>query len=290
MKRAFTLTELIAVIVIIGVLASVLFPVFNNARRSGVSTSCIVQMRQLAFASTLYTNEYDDTFVPVKYVMTGSASALNDRIWPQLLAPYTRSLQVFRCPADLASRDLPLPQFDPDLVGGDRLRSFYKLAERTNYGYNGVYLARPGSGTPADPSLPATLGEIASPSQTLLFAETVWGVLRSGMTTGGGHYLAVPPCRYKEFSSQVINDTFESEVPDSLGKNGIGIRGWSLNNTDPTSTYGGLYPWHMGKIHVAFLDGSVRSFSPRDLARGCNLAANWGGTIRDSDAYLWDRD
>jgi hypothetical protein len=39
---------------------------------------------------------------------------------------------------------------------------------------------------------------------------------------------------------------------------------------------------------VAMLDGSVRSFSPSDLTRGCNFQANWQGFIQNSAVYKWD--
>lgn len=57
MKRAFTLIELLVVIAIIAILAAILFPVFAQAKESAKQTQCIMQMKQLGLALTLYTDD-----------------------------------------------------------------------------------------------------------------------------------------------------------------------------------------------------------------------------------------
>ena len=66
--QAFTLIELVVVIAIIAVLASILLPVFAQAREKARSTACISNLRQITAATVMYTQDYDETF--------GSASSL----------------------------------------------------------------------------------------------------------------------------------------------------------------------------------------------------------------------
>ncbi|MEP6755373.1 MAG: prepilin-type N-terminal cleavage/methylation domain-containing protein [Chthonomonadales bacterium] len=61
-RRGFTLIELLVVIAIIGILASMLFPVFSQAREKGRQTDCISNMRQLFFAMTMYNQDYDGLY------------------------------------------------------------------------------------------------------------------------------------------------------------------------------------------------------------------------------------
>ena len=60
--RAFTLVELLVVIVIIAVLAGLLFPVFGKVRRNGVETRTVSNLRQVGIAMGAYCAEHDGVF------------------------------------------------------------------------------------------------------------------------------------------------------------------------------------------------------------------------------------
>lgn len=92
--RAFTLTELLIVIGIIGVLIAMLLPVFLQAREQGRRTTCQSNLRQIGTALNNYTQDYDGFFPPVS--VPGKDSAKD---WAGILLPYAPARDVFRCPA-----------------------------------------------------------------------------------------------------------------------------------------------------------------------------------------------
>ncbi len=67
MKRAFTLIELLVVIAIISILASILFPVFAQAKRTAKQTVCVVHIRQVGMAMMMYRSDYDDVWPGAVY-------------------------------------------------------------------------------------------------------------------------------------------------------------------------------------------------------------------------------
>ncbi len=90
--KAFTLLELLLVIVAITVIAGLLLPVLNSARRKASSTRCISNLRQLGIAVRLYGDENDGRLPSAqafRQSQTGAGTGL-PRI-PQ---------DVFKCPED----------------------------------------------------------------------------------------------------------------------------------------------------------------------------------------------
>ena len=59
--HAFTLIELLVVIAIIAILAAILFPVFAQAKMAAKKTAALSNIKQIALATTMYANDYDDT-------------------------------------------------------------------------------------------------------------------------------------------------------------------------------------------------------------------------------------
>jgi prepilin-type N-terminal cleavage/methylation domain-containing protein/prepilin-type processing-associated H-X9-DG protein len=85
-QRAFTLIELLVVIAIIAILASILFPVFANAREKARQTMCLSNLKQLGTAAMMYAQDYDETHVGnIQNRVTFSGYA---GFWWQLLPPY----------------------------------------------------------------------------------------------------------------------------------------------------------------------------------------------------------
>src|SRR4029079_10119907 len=59
-KKAFTLIELLIVIVVIAVLASLLLPALNKARHKAQRVECLSRQKQCACVFHLYAGENDD--------------------------------------------------------------------------------------------------------------------------------------------------------------------------------------------------------------------------------------
>jgi prepilin-type N-terminal cleavage/methylation domain-containing protein len=94
--RAFTLTELLVVVGIIGLLLAILLPVFLRAREQGRRTTCVSNLRQIGAALTAYTQDYEGFFPPM--YSASSAVWTGTKDWAALLAPYAPDKRLFRCP------------------------------------------------------------------------------------------------------------------------------------------------------------------------------------------------
>ncbi len=246
--------------------------------------------RQVAVGVALYSGDYDDLLVPAQYTASEEANSRTDRTWVQLLLPYTKSFTIFFCPADHSAKQLSTGTFDEDLVVGDSYARYYHASMHTNLGYNFVYLS-PLVRFPNSPWFAVTrsLSEIQTPSDTLLFGDSVWSVDERGRPEGGGSFLVIPPCRYLgALDGAGASDTFH--LP--------GVPGWRIyqgdllwdNSWTSGDRAGGLFPWHGDRLNVAFIDGSVRSLSLKQITAGCEVAPHWSGAVISHGDYLWDLD
>jgi prepilin-type N-terminal cleavage/methylation domain-containing protein len=94
----FTLIELLVVIAIIAILAAMLLPALNRAKRKAALANCVSNLRQVGFTLAMYTPDNREGY------------PYSGRPWPQmpfvdvlkLFNPYisTNNARFFRCPAD----------------------------------------------------------------------------------------------------------------------------------------------------------------------------------------------
>jgi len=95
-RFGFTLIELLVVIAIIAILAAILFPVFAKVREKARQTSCLSNLKQLGLGYVQYVEDYDEMTPDAGYYNpVNSATTLG-----YLLAPYVKSVGVWRCPDD----------------------------------------------------------------------------------------------------------------------------------------------------------------------------------------------
>jgi prepilin-type N-terminal cleavage/methylation domain-containing protein len=93
----FSLIELLVVIGIIALLASLLLPTFSRGKRSAQAAVCLSNLHQVGIGLQLYIEENENR-LPV----CAQLPSLNSNLPPitSVLEPQLKSKQVFECPAD----------------------------------------------------------------------------------------------------------------------------------------------------------------------------------------------
>src|SRR5437899_1547692 len=97
---AFTLVELLVVLAIIAILASLLLPAIARTKETGRSAGCLSNLHQLGIALQLYVQD-NQNHLPKMY--DWSTNLILNTIGPsmvQVLSNYASSPNVFRCPSD----------------------------------------------------------------------------------------------------------------------------------------------------------------------------------------------
>lgn len=101
-SHAFTLIELLVVIAIIAILASILFPVFAQARDKARQATCQSNLKQLGVGLNMYAQDYDETYPMAQNL----GSPINS--WDQQAISYlgfrvvnnNPNTMILRCPND----------------------------------------------------------------------------------------------------------------------------------------------------------------------------------------------
>jgi len=94
-RRGFTLIELLVVIAIIAILAAILFPVFSRAREKARTAACQSNLKQIALAAKMYSNDWDEYTVPDWLGPQGGPLYT----WYDLLQPYIKNWDIYKCPS-----------------------------------------------------------------------------------------------------------------------------------------------------------------------------------------------
>ena len=93
--KAFTLVEILVIVVVLSVLAALLLPMLgsfhgNHAKLSLERRQCQSNLRHLGLALRVYASDNDEKFPPRAAKYGG---------WEQLMSPYIRDAPVFACPS-----------------------------------------------------------------------------------------------------------------------------------------------------------------------------------------------
>ncbi|HVK04901.1 MAG TPA: DUF1559 domain-containing protein [Armatimonadaceae bacterium] len=155
---AFTLIELLVVIAIIAILAAILFPVFAQAREKARQTACLNNLKQIGTAAMMYTQDYDETWVPWGGYQNGTGT---NPLYIYRLDPYIKAIAatssdrtgVWLCP----SADRP-------------------LTYQNSYGYNYLmlgYLTATTTGYLGRVNTPAPVASLDAPAETVAFLDAI---------------------------------------------------------------------------------------------------------------------
>ena len=154
-SKGFTLIELLVVIAIIAILAAILFPVFAKVREKARQTSCASNEKQISLAVLQYVQDYDETY--------GYGAINFGTAWKAELAPYVKSVDLFKCPSNPQNTTADGSGFYESYV----VNNLDGLSSGTQTGIFGI-----NNGATVRPA--CTLAQLGTPSTTIAILETTW--------------------------------------------------------------------------------------------------------------------
>lgn len=187
---AFTLMELLVVISIIAILASLLLPVLSAAKKRAGQAICINNLKQLGLGMQMYIDDHSDTFPGNASQHSGFQASdwiywRTNTAYPQVdkspiaIAMADASPKLFRCPLDTdntARMDSPMT----DNVNGIYLYSYsltsYNIVDSGSVDASGnPRYVNPGMSSvfTGGQNLPFKLAAVRNPGSKIMFAEEV---------------------------------------------------------------------------------------------------------------------
>ena len=275
-KGGFTLIELLVVIAIIAILAAILFPVFSKAREKARAAACQSNLKQLALAMKMYTNDWDERFpISTPPCVAGTGNQGTTMPWWLLVYPYVKNGQIFECP----SAEVRWIYNAGGCGAGNNCARRVPGMSGISYGYsiaigshNSQVLGRPTCCGARDGKLAA----LKAPSESFLLADSARANVGGGLWAGGA----------------VCAGSFTDGIcaPITFANHRSGC---PQPSCAPSKTYGqrlqelGLssddVARHNGGANIAFADGHVKWLRNENIK--CKVA---GGSIRFNGYELYE--
>src|SRR5687768_1202232 len=106
-RHAFTLTELLVVMGLIGTLMSLLLPAVGKARAAGRATACLSNLREMGLAWSMYTSENKGRLLPYVWNTPATPDVSWNGYWPGILDAYAVRGEGLICPAAQTPSNVP---------------------------------------------------------------------------------------------------------------------------------------------------------------------------------------
>ena len=166
-QKAFTLVELLVVIMIISVLAAIMLPSMSAARQQGRQTYCLNNLRQMLMAAQAYTQSYDD-YYPIAHYNRKTKSERVAYCWDFTTIKDMTTNKTKVVPGLLwQGETIEKVQQCPSFKGGSNTQS----DPYTGYNYNTSYI---GHGQGETIETPAKINQGRKPVECALFGDGQW--------------------------------------------------------------------------------------------------------------------
>ncbi len=190
-RRGFTLIELLVVIAIIAILASILFPVFAQAREKARQTTCLNNLKNIGTAAMMYVQDYDETYPGGPGVgslsypgpqgtwtnfpnLPGGANQVPFSIGARL-QPYVKNTQIFADPNDPTGDRFAAGRWDARFM-----RISYWWHSGISQGWSQPNYP---AGTLSNTGVPYTMAAIPRPAE-LMMVQDNWAAYHSSGANG----------------------------------------------------------------------------------------------------------
>lgn len=175
MKKMFTLMELLIVIAIIGILATILLPSLSKAREMSKTSVCLSQLKQLNMAYMMYAQRNSGRTIPRRPLYP--FNAFN---WLGAIFPFHKSPDLLKCPsATHLSTDTPAQNVQGSATTGWAGDTGYWNMEgnkgRGSYALNGWTWSRDlDNEKTANNKFYRTVANVENGANTPLFFDSTW--------------------------------------------------------------------------------------------------------------------